>query len=368
MKIKKLLLKVADIRLFFFATLWLMFLLTIGTIDQKNIGLHQAQIKYFSSFFVWFGPIPTPGGTLTMGVIFLGLLFQLILKTPLTIRTSGIAITHLGSFLLLTGGILTGLFSVEGSMVIDENQTVGYFRDYHKLELAVIDTSDKTKDTTTAFAQGWLEKGKSLKHNSLPFEIEITNFCKNCDILQRSVEDNTRSGFSKRFRLQAKNLAKEESENRSGIEFNIKTNKGTQSYMIVEFMPVKQSLDINGKKYIIDIRHKHYPLPFKLELLDFDKRMHAATTMAKAYKSIVNLKDKDFTQRSVIQMNEPLRYKGYTFYQSSFVEEGDKQTTILAVVKNIGRMFPYISSIIICIGILIHLVLNFSTLFSKRAE
>ena len=55
-------------------------------------------------------------------------------------------------------------------------------------------------------------------------------------------------------------------------------------------------------------------------------------------------------------MNEPLRHYDYTFYQASFIEEGDKETTVLATVKNYGRMFPYISSIIMCIGILVHLL------------
>ena len=66
--------------------------------------------------------------------------------------------------------------------------------------------------------------------------------------------------------------------------------------------------------------------------------------------------------RNLIQMNDPLRYRGYTFYQASFMQ-GETETTILAVVKNVGRLFPYISSIIMCIGLLIHLVLASPKLF-----
>ena len=59
-------------------------------------------------------------------------------------------------------------------------------------------------------------------------------------------------------------------------------------------------------------------------------------------------------------MNEPLRHYDYTFYQASFIEDGDKQTTVLATVKNYGRMFPYISSIIMCVGILFHMLIMIS--------
>ncbi len=46
------------------------------------------------------------------------------------------------------------------------------------------------------------------------------------------------------------------------------------------------------------------------------------------------------------------------FYQSSFLENKFSDISVLAVVKNYGRLFPYISSIIMCIGILIHLILK----------
>ena len=55
-------------------------------------------------------------------------------------------------------------------------------------------------------------------------------------------------------------------------------------------------------------------------------------------------------------MNQPLRYKGYSFYQSSYIDANGTEFTVLAVVNNIGRLFPYISTIIIALGILAHLV------------
>lgn len=370
MKINKIFKGLSDTRIFFWCTLWLMVLLFIGTVAQKDIGLHQAQMKYFSSYVILLGGfVPVPGGLITMGLIFVGLLSKLIYKTPFTIRNSGIAITHLGSFLLLTGGLLTGLFSVEGNMVIPEGKSVNFFKDYHKIELAVIDTSPKDHNITTAFGEGHLSVGSTLKTSEVPFEIKILNFCQNCNILPRKgeVADNY-IGFAKRFSLSDKKLEKEDSENRSGILFEIKGSENDGVYLNVEYMPVSQTFSANGKEYLVEIRHKHYPLSFELELIDFEKKNHASTNMAKSYSSVVILRDGKLNQRTIVQMNEPIRYKGYTFYQSSFVDEGGEQTTILATVKNIGRMFPYFSSIIICIGLLIHLLLNSKKLFSTRTE
>ena len=80
--------------------------------------------------------------------------------------------------------------------------------------------------------------------------------------------------------------------------------------------------------------------------------------------------ENNIPRKVLIEMNEPLRHAGYTFYQASFQDQGFytyndsyyydtrfwKDRTVLAVVKNYGRLFPYISSIIMCIGILIHLL------------
>ena len=93
MKIKKFLKSLSDTRIFFFATLWLMVLLVVGTIVQKDIGIYQAQVKYFSSIILWFGIIPLPGGAITMAVIFFGLFSKLVYRTSYSKRNIGIAIT-----------------------------------------------------------------------------------------------------------------------------------------------------------------------------------------------------------------------------------------------------------------------------------
>ena len=67
-------------------------------------------------------------------------------------------------------------------------------------------------------------------------------------------------------------------------------------------------------------------------------------------------------------MNEPLRHKGYTFFQASFIDDSDVETTVLATVKNYGRLFPYISSIIMSIGLLIHLLLMIPKMVRRKSK
>ena len=65
-------------------------------------------------------------------------------------------------------------------------------------------------------------------------------------------------------------------------------------------------------------------------------------------------------------MNEPLRHNGYTFFQASFIDDSEVETTVLATVKNYGRLFPYISSIIMSIGLLIHLLVMMPKMVKRK--
>jgi len=53
-----------------------------------------------------------------------------------------------------------------------------------------------------------------------------------------------------------------------------------------------------------------------------------------------------------IWMNNPLRYRGETFYQASFLK--DDKGTVLQVVDNVGWMIPYVSCMIVAAGMLLH--------------
>ena len=118
------------------------------------------------------------------------------------------------------------------------------------------------------------------------------------------------------------------------------------------------SIKIDDTFYQLGLRPKRTYLPFEIELNDFKKVMHPGTEIAKSFSSEVYLNKDDISKRFLIEMNAPLRYDEYTFYQASYAEFQGRELSILAVVKNYGRLFPYISSIIMCIGILIQLIID----------
>ncbi len=85
--------------------------------------------------------------------------------------------------------------------------------------------------------------------------------------------------------------------------------------------------------------------------------------MAKSYTSTLMVTDGATSWPAIIRMNDPLRYRGYTLYQSGFDTSGDKPYTVLVAVENKGRIFPYLATLIITLGLIFHLGV---TLWQKR--
>ena len=96
-------------------------------------------------------------------------------------------------------------------------------------------------------------------------------------------------------------------------------------------------------------------MPFLLTLNDFKMEVHPNTQVAKSYESLVQVKNGDMERDVLISMNHPLRYKNFTFYQASYaIDALGREMSTLAVVKNFGRVLPYVASLITFLGLVTH--------------
>ncbi len=68
-----------------------------------------------------------------------------------------------------------------------------------------------------------------------------------------------------------------------------------------------------------------------------------------AYESEVQYDE----QKALISMNEPLKYKGFYIYQASFEQSptGAATASILSVNRDPGRIWKYLGSLVMCLGI-----------------
>ena len=82
---------------------------------------------------------------------------------------------------------------------------------------------------------------------------------------------------------------------------------------------------------------------------------HPGTEIASRYQSLVEIQNEGLSREVLIYMNHPLRYKDYTFYQASYaIDQQGREYSTFAVVKNSGRLLPYIASGVVFLGLLTH--------------
>lgn len=345
----------ASPKIFFYSLIAMMIILVVGTVAQKYIGLYIAQKIFFSSFIIWVKFIPLPGMSLISTIIILNIFFKIFFSSPFKKEKLGIIITHIGIFVLLLGSAITGYFSHEGNIVIKEGESGSKIYDYHEKELLIYRINTKSeKELVVSLHKDDIKNGTIISDSSLPISLKVIN-----------TYTNSRAMLDKKGAIASMEEIlpnKEDERNIWGIEIEIINDSMDQKDKAVSIVEGMSSVKLlsNEQTFILELSKTNTDLPFEIHLRKFEKEVHPGTMTARSYSSEVVLKDNknNLEWRGIISMNNPLRYKGYTFYQSSFFTDGRSNTTILAVVENKGRLFPYISSIIICIGILIHLFIR----------
>ncbi len=348
----------ANSRVFACLLLWLMAILVAGTVAEKTTGLYAAEKRYFVSYIIWLWDIvPVPGLLLVTVIIFFGLIARLALEYWQW-KNLGTIVIHIGAALLLAGGFVTAHVSQEGAMVIPQGETRAYIEDLRHVEFAISELKHDRVVHETVTPEEQLMQSVT-QHADVPFHITVVNFCRNCALqrLPQTVTEGNPHGVALNFVLQPIANDPNDDLNRAGLTFRITgTANNDGLYAIFQDMPIRQIIAVNDKHYWLDVRKARRALPFAIQLDRFTKDVYPGTDKPRGFQSNITLKDQGVVWPNVIRMNEPLRYKGYTFYQSSFLQgEGAATATVLSVVKNAGRLFPYLSGAMIACGFVIHL-------------
>jgi hypothetical protein len=107
----------------------------------------------------------------------------------------------------------------------------------------------------------------------------------------------------------------------------------------------------SDRVHVLSYGSKRYDIGFDMKVVDFKVGRYEGTNRPATYESTVEVVGEE--KPVVISMNEPMKRKGLTFYQSSFQENEKGQPThsVFSVNKDPGRFLKYLGSALIFLGI-----------------
>ena len=132
-------------------------------------------------------------------------------------------------------------------------------------------------------------------------------------------------------------------------------------------LDVPQGFDYEGRQFQLWLRPVRYYKPFSITLNEFRHDRYMGTEKAKNFSSRVHLNNHETgEQRDIlIKMNSPLRYQGETYFQSGYYGEAE---TVLQVVRNPSWLVPYVSCVLVGVGLMTQFLIHLFGFIRKRTR
>ena len=355
-----------------------MVLVFVGTLDQVQIGVYEAQLRYFKSFFLYFSlpgsqlKIPWfPGGYILGGILLVNLVAAHVSRFKLSWKKTGILILHSGLILMLVGQLVTSVFEEESQVQLDRGQTKNYSESPYLDELAIIDSSGANTDEVISVPASRLAKGRSISLPEAGLTLQVNDFYENAALVG---SNQLPSENYPHLRVGPMAVAvpiprtyKQDERNQPAASVSLIQN-GQQigSWSLASGFPQPIQFRAGPKPFAIALRPKRYYRPFSITLEEFRHDRYAGTEIAKNFSSKVRLVDPSVheNREALIFMNHPLRYAGLTFYQAGF--GNNDATTVLQVMKNPSWLVPYISCGMMALGLVIQFGMHLISFVRRR--
>ncbi len=330
----------------------------LGTFAQVEHGLYEVQKQYFGSVFLvhWlFGylPIPLPGAYLVLALVFVNVLLGGVIRLRKGWRHWGLLIAHTGILMLLAGSLVTFEMSTEGQISFFEGDVADTFASDRVWEVVLRSpfkdgTAQESIIPESDFASLREGRSRTFYSGGLPVEVTLSGYIRNAE---RSAESGP---------LIERRVDREPAMNVPGIGARIAALDGSGvaegNLWGMDRQPMRAT--IGGQEWTLVLRHRTWPLPFKVRLDKFNRELYPGTQIPKSFMSEVTRIEGDTQQPVRISMNEPMRYGGYTFYQASYgpanAGPGDRLYSTLAVVRNPAEQVPLYASLVMLAGLLVH--------------
>ena len=297
-------------------------------------------------------------------------------------RKAGVLLIHFGVALMMFSELWVSLYAVEERFTMEEGKSSNFAIDIRSVELAVIDRSDEEHDSVVVIPGTRLETKKRVSDKALPFDFQVIEYIKNAPSVvdapnpKRNLAD---AGIGLHYAPEA---ARESAgaDTDGGADhpaiyvrlFDKKSKKPIATHLLSTFFSLRahaERVTVGDTTYDMYLRFKRSYKPYRVLLRDAIRTNYAGSSTPRDYASEVTVISDDETREHRIWMNNPLRYSGETLYQSGhFVETGGVEVSVLQVVTNNGWMIPYVSCMLVFVGMFFHFVQLLIAFLRRKAR
>ncbi len=372
--------------------LLLTILTLLGTWEQKDHGLFDTQEKYFESVLVIHHfeignlsiPIILPGAYILMVVLFFNLLAGAIVKARKSWKTPGMLIAHSGILLLLIGAFVSHHFSTKGHMALYKGEESNQYQSYQgwQLEVMPLDENDRptkafiiTEDQLNS-VRG--DRSRVFSSDDLPFGLKVSHYLRNAKPVLATSSEAAGVDLPEAdgYQLVELDAEKEAERNVGGVYVESLGGSGEETAgkkgILWAGAAAPWIVESEGKKWALSLDRERWDVPFSVRLDEFIFDRHPGTTMAKKFESRITKLEAERATPVQIRMNEPLRHRGYTFFQESYgpSDESDpaKMYSQFSVVKNPTDQWPLYALIVTFAGMAIHFVQKLLAFISRALK
>jgi ABC-type transport system involved in cytochrome c biogenesis permease subunit len=304
-------------------------------------------------------------------------------------KQGGNVLLHIGVALLMFGQFFFGDRQTEQRLSLMEGQSTNQLIDTSNSELAFIRSDDKENHVIGLPASRMIAAGKNvITDPALPVDVRVLDFYPNSklvDVTANNIAD-TGVGLQVMAAPQAKSGGADMGTDVASAYVELLDKNSGDSlgkFLVSQWISEREVLTPDGKSkdvlddvavgdqpYEMGLRFHRDVKPYWVQLQDVERVNYSGTETPRDYHSVIRIINQqdgdDFKER--VWMNNPLRYRGETFYQSNHTKlPSGQELTGIQVVQNSGWLIPYVACSITGLGMLVHF-LGTLTRFVRRRE
>lgn len=359
-----------------------------ATLEQIDKGLYATLNKYFhwKSLFLIpevngkIVPLPLPGGYWVGAVLLLNLILGGVIRIRKGWRHAGNLISHLGIIFMLVGAGVAHHFSERGNMAVWNGESSNAAEDYFEYVVELAEIKDGKSTSIHVIRGEHLEdlsagRNRLFRFPSLPFDLEIGGYLKNA----APVSVTERAPSQGEYQADGYYLMEKPGEvnaevNTAGCYVRVVERDGKKSDPFIvagaSFHPF--SVRHDDRIFTVDMRKRLWSMPFTVRLDEFTAAFHPGTMMASKFISKITRIENGGEAKVTIQMNEPMRYEGLTFFQASYGPQGagpgQKMYSVFEIVKNPADKWPEYSLYVVTFGMLVTFLIKFGSFLAANSR